>query len=208
MCVYIYIACRSGDPISIGSPNLSFSWNMPPGKLWFECVHRSISLEWRNPKVDPWNLQLSPRIRHGTKAVPATTALSQDTAEAWQMEMKQPGWWSFIGQPWMGSLIFIAGHQWECLLSSVFLVAAYLEKSRTGIVRMRFFVQNHFKPIWDYVRYVSRIHVRAKLITVRWAQCPAMYGKNENEFAHPENGRCFCKLGSPSASFTTGYMSR
>ena len=63
------------------------------------------------------------------------------------MEMKQPGWWSFIGQPWMGSLIFIAGHQWECLLSSVFLVAAYLEKSRTGIVRMRFFVQNHFKPI-------------------------------------------------------------
>lgn len=35
----------SGNPVAMGSPYGSLSWNMPLGKLWFECVHHSISLE-------------------------------------------------------------------------------------------------------------------------------------------------------------------
>ena len=35
----------SGNPVAMGSPYGSRSWNMPLGKLWFECVHHSISLE-------------------------------------------------------------------------------------------------------------------------------------------------------------------
>ena len=35
----------SGNPVAMGSLYGSLSWNMPLGKLWFERVHHSISLE-------------------------------------------------------------------------------------------------------------------------------------------------------------------
>jgi hypothetical protein len=96
----------SGNPVAMGSPYGSLSWNMPLGS------------------------PLSPRIRHGTKAVPAT-ALGQDTTEAWQMEIFSSlvivDGSTMANLEWVG-FHFIVGHQWECLLSVfVFFVARYLE---------------------------------------------------------------------------------
>ena len=54
-------------------------------------------------------------------------------------------------------------------------------------------------------------HVRAKLIAVRWIQCPAMtlaMSKAKTSSHIFKNARCCCQLGSPSTSFTTGYIGR